>query len=182
MRMVECYIGLGGNFEKTQEAMVFALNTLVDHESIFGLETSRLYATQPISSIAQPFFLNAVCRFQTTFNPKELFRTLQMIETELGKVGKPKDAPRLIDLDILFYGSLNYKDASLTVPHPKWRERLFVLTPLADLTGTITLEKHSCILSRILELDPCLKQQKVYRLSHTLPFTAPHLKFLPYHQ
>ncbi len=64
---------------------------------------------------------------------------MQEIESELEKVPKSKNAPRLIDLDLLFFGDTVYDSPELILPHPKWHERLFVLVPLADVTDTLPL-------------------------------------------
>ena len=80
-------------------------------------------------------YLNAVCRFETTLSPFELLDALEMIEKALGKRPKPKEAPRVIDLDLIFYGDCQINSPKLTVPHPRWNQRLFVLAPLAELTG-----------------------------------------------
>jgi 2-amino-4-hydroxy-6-hydroxymethyldihydropteridine diphosphokinase len=73
---------------------------------------------------------------------------LQQVERLLGKVDKPKEAPRVIDLDILFFGMEIHRDKKLEIPHPSWMERLFVLIPLSDLVR------------RLMIPDPLLKEGK----------------------
>lgn len=137
--MTDCYIGLGGNFPQTFTAMRQAVQKLMGTSGILHLTSSLLYRTHPVSSVPQPPYLNAACRFSCQLSWKELWKRLQEIEIELGKEKKPKTAPRLIDLDLLFFGDMVYHSSALTLPHPKWHERLFVLAPLADVTDTAPL-------------------------------------------
>lgn len=81
-------------------------------------------------------FLNTVINVSTNFKPQELIKITQGIELKMGR--KPKNqrlvnAPRIIDIDILFYNSLVYNSENLTIPHPRLHERLFVLAPLNDI-------------------------------------------------
>lgn len=138
--MTDCYIGLGGNFPQTFLTMQQAVQKMALIEGILNISVSPVYCTTPVSDIPQPLFLNAVCRFTCQLSPEKLWETLQEIEKESGKVPKAKQAPRLIDLDLLFFGDKVYYSSALVLPHPKWHERLFVLAPLADLTDTVPLD------------------------------------------
>lgn len=132
--MIDCYVGMGGNQEGTFQAMRQAFAHLKDESGISHCVVSGLYSTSPVSTIEQPFFLNAVCRFQTELPLEVLGEKLQSLEQALGKRPKPQNAPRLIDLDLLFYGSVISFTNEWIIPHPRWHERLFVLAPLADVT------------------------------------------------
>lgn len=127
------YVTLGGNIGDTYSVLQLALTKIRTHPSIRELHISHFYRTSPVDVFSQDPFINAVCRFETSLTPKELLESLENIELELGKVPKPKNASRIIDLDILFYGDLRIDESRLTIPHPRWRERLFVLIPLTDL-------------------------------------------------
>lgn len=135
--MVDAYIALGGNFAGSLKAMQQIVARLKGMQGIEELTPSRLYITSPVSSLDQPDYLNAVCRFQTSLSLDNLWQTLQMLELEMGKKSKPKESPRLIDIDLLFYGEHVSVSNDLILPHPRWSERLFVLTPLADVTDTV---------------------------------------------
>lgn len=138
-QLIQVYVALGGNIGDTQSILTQALQQISALPNVQHLECSRFYRTPPVSPIPQASYINAVCRFQTSLSAKELLHALQRIETALGKVPKAKEAPRCIDLDILFFGAELHRDAELVIPHPRWRERLFVLLPLLDLTTTIEL-------------------------------------------
>lgn len=92
----------------------------------------------------------------------EVFQMTQEIERELGKVAKPKTASRPFDIDILFYGDHHFQDPHLTIPHPRWKERLFVLVPLHDLVEEIILQNPD---ERYL-LKECIKQMNFSKWSN----------------
>jgi 2-amino-4-hydroxy-6-hydroxymethyldihydropteridine diphosphokinase len=132
--MVDCYVALGGNLAGTLKTMRRVALRLERMEEIEELTFSRLYETSPVGVLEVGSYLNAVCRFQTKLAVKKLWELLQRLECEMGKVAKRREDPRLIDLDLLFYGAMSVNQADLIVPHPRWQERLFVLAPLADVT------------------------------------------------
>jgi 2-amino-4-hydroxy-6-hydroxymethyldihydropteridine diphosphokinase len=135
----EVYVGLGANLGDPYSQLHQALEKIEEHPSISCLQTSRFYLTTPVSSRPQPLFVNAVCRFQTSLVLSELWIFLSAIQLALGQKPKPKEDPRRIDLDILFFGKHPIFHEELQIPHPRWRERLFVLQPLSDLTHEIEL-------------------------------------------
>lgn len=145
--MNQAYISLGGNLGFPLVTVKKALETISSLEGVADFRSSRLYETEPVSSIPQNFFINAVCTFKTWMTPEELLSNLQKIERELGKVPKAKEAPRIIDLDLLFLGQEIRQTDQLTLPHPEWNKRLFVLQPLLDLTEVIILKERDKFVS-----------------------------------
>ena len=96
---------------------------------------SSLYETEPVGTISQPDFLNAVIELRTSLSPEQLLAALLRIEQEHGRdrsAGPPK-GPRTLDLDLLAYDDLVMDTPSLTLPHPALAERRFVLVPLAEI-------------------------------------------------
>jgi 2-amino-4-hydroxy-6-hydroxymethyldihydropteridine diphosphokinase len=136
------YVALGGNIGDTQKVFTEALNLIGSNSSISQLRISKWYRTAPVSSIPQDPYLNAVCHFDTTYNALELCSFLQEVERKLGKVPKIRDAPRILDLDILFFGGEIWQGTTLMIPHPRWKERLFILIPLKDLVKNIFLPQE----------------------------------------
>ncbi len=132
--MTLCFVGLGGNLGRPLETFRGVLELLDAHKSILDLVCSRVYRSSPVSDLEQPDFFNAVCRFSCSLSAQELFCFLEGVEVIMGKRPKPKNAPRVIDLDLLFYGELVLNSPGLILPHPRWSERLFVLKPLSELT------------------------------------------------
>jgi len=100
----------------------------------FGpLELASLYRTEPVSEFPQPDFLNTVAVGRSAEAPEALFEVGRRLERELGRRERPRNAPREIDLDLLFVGQERRDTTSLTLPHPRLRERRFVLVPLAEV-------------------------------------------------
>ena len=139
MDLREVYVGIGGNIGNSYLILQEALRLIKAHPGIYDLEVSRFYKTSPVSPLPQNDYVNAVCRFQTALIPIQVLKILQDIEKMLGKKPKPKEAPRIIDCDILFFGDLSVSTQELQIPHPSWRERLFVLAPLSELVTTLRI-------------------------------------------
>jgi 2-amino-4-hydroxy-6-hydroxymethyldihydropteridine diphosphokinase len=99
---------------------------------------SSIYETDPVGP-PQADFLNAVCEVKTSMEPHELYRALKQIEEEIGRKPSPRWGPRLIDLDLLLYGTRTIDDAELTVPHKEMSNRAFVLIPLAEVASDAQL-------------------------------------------
>lgn len=137
MNLKKAFVGLGGNIGDTSRILRQALKQLEGLEGVFDLKVSSFYLTTPVGPIPQDHYVNAACCFDTSYSAVELLVELQKIEIILGKVEKPKNAPRVIDLDLLFFDTEIHHSAKLQVPHPRWRERLFVLTPLSDLVDEL---------------------------------------------
>jgi 2-amino-4-hydroxy-6-hydroxymethyldihydropteridine diphosphokinase len=155
--MTHCrvYLGLGGNLADPAWTIRSAAAKLSEHPDIRDLRLSRLFRTKPVSAIPQPPFLNAVCSFLTSLPLERLWDLIQKIEKDLGKIPKGKEEPRKIDIDILFYGIHRYNQYGLQIPHPLWRQRLFVLKPLRDLTRTIFLEDEEIDLDEVIKRENC---------------------------
>jgi 2-amino-4-hydroxy-6-hydroxymethyldihydropteridine diphosphokinase len=133
----EVYIGLGGNIGNTVEYLNRALAELGGNPEITHLRCSSFYQTTPVGLVDQADFVNGVCVFNTTFTMSALHAEMRRIETALGKEPQEKNYPRVIDLDLLFFGTDRQNDDQLNVPHHSWNDRLFVLVPLAELTNEI---------------------------------------------
>lgn len=146
MTLTDAYLGLGGNIGDSAAILRQAINKIAALNGIRHVDVSRFYKTTPVSSIPQGDFVNAVCRCKTTLQPKTLWHELKKIERDLGKSeATVKNAPRVIDIDILFYDQKEINEDGLTIPHPRWQERLFVLQPLADVTEYIDIPKGECV-------------------------------------
>lgn len=97
--------------------------------------TSGIYETAPWGKTDQPGFLNQCIEILTMHAPQELLRILQKIEKEIGRETTEKWGPRLIDIDILFYGQQKISIEHLTVPHPYLHQRRFTLLPLSEIAA-----------------------------------------------
>ena len=97
------------------------------------LQISSLYQTAPWGKTDQADFLNQVLLIDTVLNPQELLKAILSIEETLGRKRSVKNAPRTIDIDILFYNRLSIDIPGLTIPHPRISERRFVLEPMDEI-------------------------------------------------
>lgn len=125
------YLGLGSNLGDRETNLAKALQALA-HKVTIG-SVSSIYETEPVGYHNQPWFLNMVCRGTTHLAPFDLLSFAKEIETQLGRVPSFPNAPRPIDIDILFYDDQVIKTETLTIPHPRINERTFVLVPLAEI-------------------------------------------------
>lgn len=124
-------LSLGSNLQDRLALLRRARAKIAELGSICG--ESKIYETSPVGYVNQGDFLNCVLALSTELAPEELLKKCAKIELELGRVRSFKDAPRTIDIDIIFYDNLNLKSEFLEIPHPRWSERDFVVTPLLDL-------------------------------------------------
>ena len=98
------------------------------------LLVSSIYETAPWGKTDQPDFLNQVLLINTKFSPEELLKSILFIEEKGGRKRTVKNAPRTIDIDILFYNDLILEKPGLTIPHPRIAIRRFVLEPLNEIS------------------------------------------------
>lgn len=159
----QVYLSLGGNEGPVLDYLKKALTYLSHQEGVFALQTSHFYQTAPLQMESASWFVNAVCSFRTFLTLHEVYEMTQSIEIQFGKVKKPKNAPRPIDIDLLFYGDQIYEEEELVIPHSRWKERLFVLVPLADLIKEISFFRRSTRESYILQelIQPLLSIQHI---------------------
>jgi 2-amino-4-hydroxy-6-hydroxymethyldihydropteridine diphosphokinase len=125
------YLGLGSNLGDRMGNLEKAVEHLCQKAVIE--RASSVYETEPVGYEDQPLFLNAVISAVTELEPFELLCFVKKIETELGRKQGFRNAPRIIDIDILFYGNMIVRSQELTIPHPGIAERAFVLVPLAEI-------------------------------------------------
>lgn len=128
---MQVFLGLGSNLGDRQANLARALKLLGERLHIELV--SSLYETEPVDYAEQPPFLNAICRAQTELGPMQLLSLAKGIEASLGRVPSFPNAPRPIDIDIIFYGDLIMETPELTIPHPRLKERAFVLIPLLEV-------------------------------------------------
>ena len=133
-RLTPCYIGLGSNLgdrERNLHTAVKLLGQAVGHVE----QVSRFYETPPWgeTSVETYPYLNAAARLNTRLDAEEVLAELQEIEAALGRARTVQNAPRTIDLDLLFFGRQVIVSDELTVPHPRIALRKFVLVPLTDI-------------------------------------------------
>jgi 2-amino-4-hydroxy-6-hydroxymethyldihydropteridine diphosphokinase len=125
-------IALGSNLGDREAQLAAAVRRL--SSLLSNLRQSRWYDTDPVGvPDDQPRYLNGVVTGETTLDARRLLNELLAIETAAGRTRPSPLAPRTLDLDLILYGDQRIQEPGLVVPHPRFRERLFVLEPLAEL-------------------------------------------------
>lgn len=130
--MTRAFIGLGSNLGDRREFLKRALLEIDALPETELIQVSSFYDTDPSGSPG-PNYLNAVATVSTGLDAEQLLWNLQRVESRLGRPPAARSGPRVIDLDLLFHGSAVVERPGLQLPHPRFRERLFVLVPMAEL-------------------------------------------------
>ncbi|MGQ9778297.1 MAG: 2-amino-4-hydroxy-6-hydroxymethyldihydropteridine diphosphokinase [Bacillota bacterium] len=125
------FLGLGANLGDRAANLAAAREALAPAVRI--RKASRLYESEPVGLRDQPFFLNQVVEGETALRPGALLIYLKEIERRMGRLPGPRYGPRPIDLDIILFDDWVLAGADLVIPHPRFRERSFVLAPLAEI-------------------------------------------------
>jgi 2-amino-4-hydroxy-6-hydroxymethyldihydropteridine diphosphokinase len=147
------YLGLGSNIGDRRAHLVAATIELGDH-GIEVVASSSVYETEPVGLVLdQRSFFNACLHVRTSHEPEQLLDACKAVERELGRAaGGPRHGPRVIDVDLLLLGELEYRSARLTLPHAEVSSRRFVLVPLLELCPRLALpsgERLSDLLQRL---------------------------------
>lgn len=141
--MNKAYLGLGTNIGDREGYLRQACEILQNHTQINILKISNVYETKAWGYTEQADFLNICVEIETELSPGELLKVSHLIEEELNRVRVIRWGPRTIDVDILFFNNMISDDESLTLPHPRIKERAFVLIPLMDLNEELNIDnKH----------------------------------------
>ena len=147
------YLGLGSNLGERRLNLRRACSALASFMQV--IRVSRVYQTPPWGYTDQPAFLNQVLEAQTELGPLDLLARLKSIETRLGRTPSFQYGPRLIDIDILFYGSQQVNLPNLVIPHPRLPERAFMLVPLAELAPDLLYPALGLTIRQLLaRVDP----------------------------
>lgn len=151
MEKTTIYISLGSNLGDRADNLKFGLDRLGNTTGVEINAISSVYATSPVGTGPQPEFLNAAVRLHTDLSPMSLLHVCAEIEKASGRdPGEVRWAPRTLDIDIIFFGNARIDTPELTVPHPCYKDRLFVLLPLLELEPELT-EPGGRPLKEILE-------------------------------
>ena len=131
--------GLGSNIGDAPANLREALRLLSERDVARLTAVSRIYRTAPWGELDQCEFANACAIGETTLGPYELLAAVKTIEADMGREPTRRWGPRLIDIDLLFYGTQAIEDPELTIPHKELFARRFVLAPLAEIAPDLEL-------------------------------------------
>lgn len=133
------FIALGSNIGNRYDYLLNAIEHLAKHPNIQLVNISSIYETDPVGYEEQDLFLNMVTEIQTDMDAHELLDFCLNVELELGRKREIAWGPRTIDLDILLYNQENISSEKLIIPHPRMRERNFVMIPLSEIRPDIII-------------------------------------------
>ena len=159
--MADALISLGSNIGDPLAALQKAIDHLSEDPAISIKKRSSFYRTTPVGPVAQDDFINAALLISTSLQPDALMQILLDIETKMGRdrTHAVRFGPRVIDLDLILYDDVKQKSDLVELPHPRFRERAFVLVPLAELAPLWRVDDLT-----LLELAAQVGDQGVKRL------------------
>ncbi len=141
--MVEIGLGLGSNIGDGPANIATALRLLEERGAIELVAVSSIYRTKPWGYLSQPPFANACALARTKLDPAALLAAVKKLEADMGRKETIRWGPRLIDIDILFYGEAPLSTPDLVLPHKELFNRAFVLVPLAEIAPRLVLGGRS---------------------------------------
>jgi 2-amino-4-hydroxy-6-hydroxymethyldihydropteridine diphosphokinase len=134
---VRAFLSLGSNLGDRRALLRDAVDSLPDVVAV-----SPVYETAPVGGPEQDNFLNLVVQLDTDLTPTQLLGVCHRIESSAERVRTIRWGPRTLDIDIIWMDGVDMDDARLTIPHPRWKERRFVLAPLRDLAPDLVSERE----------------------------------------
>ena len=141
-------IALGSNLGDRLGYLHQAVDSL--NQFLDGLVVSKFIETAPVGVRPQPTFLNGAVVGLSQDNPRKLLKSLLAIESQSGRTRPTPGSPRTLDLDLILVGSKVVLQPDLELPHPRFRERLFVLAPLAEIAPTLVDPITGCSIATLL--------------------------------
>ena len=155
------FLGLGSNIEPRIEYMKKACTELLKTGKI--VKKSSIYNTQPWGYRTQADFYNAVIEFDTSLEPKALFKKIKSIEKKIGRSNKLHWGPREIDIDIIFCRNCIVSEPELYIPHREFSERRFVLEPMVEINRNFVVTNTN---KTVLDfLNECIDHSQIQKLS-----------------
>lgn len=131
-KVVNSAIALGSNLGDSQQILLDAVTAIQNTPQIELVAVSKWHKTKPVGP-PQPDYLNGCMTIKTSLTPEKLLQTLLEIEQKFGRERKVRWGARTLDLDLILYNDLILDTPKLQIPHPRMRERAFVLVPLAEI-------------------------------------------------
>jgi len=151
---MKAWLGLGSNLQRPAAQLQTALDKLAQLEGVELLRVSGFYTTPPWGDEQQDDFVNAVALIETSLEPVPLLQALQSIENDMGRNRSARRwGPRIIDIDLLLYGELQFRSEELELPHPRMHERAFVLVPLCELDASLSIPARGVAGELVQRLD-----------------------------
>jgi 2-amino-4-hydroxy-6-hydroxymethyldihydropteridine diphosphokinase len=151
--MTSVYLALGSNLGDRKDYLRAGIRGLAAR-GVVPVRCASVYSTEPREVLDQPWFLNTAIEANTDLNPEELLRVCLDVEKENQRIRKTRKGPRTLDIDIIFYGSDIVRKPGLTIPHPSFSARRFVLVPLAEIAPKFIDPLSGKTIKQLLESCP----------------------------
>jgi 2-amino-4-hydroxy-6-hydroxymethyldihydropteridine diphosphokinase len=144
------FLGIGANLGRRESSVLAALRK-IDGDGVTVIACSSLYETEAVGMGVAPRFINAVAEVHTLLSPLVLLKRLNTIEKEMGRRGG-HNVSREIDIDMIARGADVFTTRDLTLPHPRYDERAFVLLPLREIAPGFVCPRTGRSIDRMIEL------------------------------
>lgn len=154
------YVGIGSNLQDPARQVLAAVAALGRLPAARLIAASSLYGAKPFGPVAQPDYCNAAVALLTTLPVRDFFAQLRALEQQQGRERRERWGPRIIDLDLLCFGSLRLSEPELTLPHPGIVQRNFVLYPLGEIAPHLLLPG----LGRVAQLRAAASPEGIWPL------------------
>jgi 2-amino-4-hydroxy-6-hydroxymethyldihydropteridine diphosphokinase len=151
--MIKAYLALGSNLQNPISQVTTALKELSEMADIALKRCSGLYRNPPVGLTDQPDFINAVAEIETSLSAHDLLQIFFEIEKKHLRVRREMNGPRTLDLDLLLFGNQVIDQPHLQVPHPRLKERSFVVLPLAEIAPFLILPCGTAIKDLVKVFD-----------------------------
>ena len=158
--MAKAFIGFGGNVGDTRQIITDAMVCLALRNQLQIIQISCLYQSAPVEATGGDY-INSVVQIETDLTPYGLLHVCQTIEQQFGRERPYENAPRTLDLDILYFEGVAQGDSELTLPHPRITERSFVLLPLLEIAPDFFLPEFGALKSYL----PQVAHQRIEKLT-----------------
>lgn len=135
MKTTRAYLGLGSNLGDRAAHLEDAVHRLTELGAV--VRRSNIMESKPWGFVEQPDFLNMAVALETSLTPRDLLKGVKRIETDMGRAPTFRNGPRVIDIDILLFGDVRMAEPDLVIPHPRMRDREFVMKPLEEIGGLL---------------------------------------------
>ena len=158
--MVKAYLGLVSNIGNRELQLNEAIKILHAYQGIQVTQVSHIYETEPVGYTNQPKFLNLCIEIETELNLQSLLKCCLTTEQQLHRKREIRWGPRTLDIDILLFGDQIIEQDNLSVPHPRMKERSFVLIPLNDIATNQIEPISNKSIGQLVVTDNSVKKYK----------------------
>lgn len=163
--MATVYLALGSNVGDAEDHIKTAIKLL--NEQLHGIRRAPLYRSKAVGYTDQADFVNTALACETGLEPAELLAFIKSVEERTGRVQRFRWGPREIDVDLILYDDLQQQTDKLTIPHPAFRERDFVLQPLVDLDPDLVDPVSEQTVQQLLDRLPADRRSILKRIDET---------------